>query len=211
MNKTNIFIVTTIVFLLFDILLLFQIKKYKTVNQHQQLIQDKTTLLSSMKDLKVNMLEDAITQSLTSEDLTIRNNITIDNGEASTLLNNVVGSKPRLILRYSELNCQACIDVQLASLNKLAYKIGKENIIILASYKAIANMTKFKRINKLDMSIYNVDSIGLPLEKENIPFYFIIDQNKKTKLTFVPYKEFPSLTEKYFELIQNRFFSENPK
>lgn len=211
MNKTNVFIVIAIVLFIFDIILLIQIKKSTAVNQQLQLIHNKTTQVSSLKDMKINMLEETIEKSLNSENLKIRNNVTINDGEGPTLLKNVVSSKPMLILRYSELNCQTCIDVQLASLNKLADKIGKKNIIILASYNTIVNMTKFKRINKLNLSIYNVDSIGFPLEKSNIPFYFIIDKDRMAKLIFVPNKEFPSLTEKYFELIQNRFFSENIK
>jgi len=58
-------------------------------------------------------------------------------------------------------------------------------------------MLNFKRINNLSLPILNIDSLGFTIEKENIPFYFMLDSNMIATSFFIPIKEMPDLTSEY--------------
>lgn len=44
--------------------------------------------------------------------------------------------KDKLILRYSNLNCNTCIEEQLKNINKYQDSIGIQNIILLTTYQS---------------------------------------------------------------------------
>jgi hypothetical protein len=158
---------------------------------------------------KVNstkVLENNIILSLASEHLKIDKNLQIVDDKSNQSLSELISNNPKLVLRYSEIACNSCVDAQLKILEKLAIKIGSENIIILASYKNNSSLWRFKRINNIRLNLYNIDNLGFSLERENIPFYFIIDNTFNVKMIFIPIKEKPYLTEKYFEILSSRFF-----
>ncbi len=94
-----------------------------------------------------------------------------------------------LIFRYSELNCKVCID---STLNMLK----NTKVIILASYKDKRHLDIFARTNKIANSIYKIDSLNLPIDKANLP-YFIKDQE-----IFIPLKEFPERTIEFLKFIR---------
>ncbi|MCI1648972.1 MAG: hypothetical protein LKI29_11625, partial [Bacteroides sp.] len=109
----------------------------------------------------------------------------------------------KLVFKYSELNCNVCVDTIIAVLMKKFSKIGMDKLLILATYNDKNNFYAFKRINKLE-NIYKVDSIGCFLEKKNIPFLFWIDEDYCIKYPFIPHKEIISETEAYLNFVEKR-------
>lgn len=49
--------------------------------------------------------------------------------------------------------------------------------------------------------------LNLPVEASNVPFLFVLDNQLKVELLFVPVKEIPELTEEYFNSIKYRLWN----
>jgi len=116
-------------------------------------------------------------------------------------------NKPTLVLRYSEFVCQSCVDNQIELLKKFGEETGEQNVLIISTYDEIRNLIIFKRANQLNMDIYNIEKLKIPLDSENIPYYFVIDESFTIKHVFIPNNGIVSLTEKYLDFIWNRYFS----
>ena len=124
------------------------------------------------------------------------------------LLGNVVGERPKLIFRFSELNCTTCVDSQFYMIKKYQQIVGASNIIILTSSNSERNAFLFNRDEHLQCPVYSVpfDELGLPIEDLNIPYYFIVDKDLTAKLIHIPAKELPLFTDEYFSVLIKRFF-----
>ena len=112
----------------------------------------------------------------------------------------------KLILRYSELNCHSCVDSQIVKLNEFSKKLEKGNILILAHYKNERDLYLFRKKNPTDLKFINIGSLDIAVEKANTPYYFIIDNDFTAKSVFVPAKELPEQTERYFDVVKRKYF-----
>ncbi|WP_203257009.1 hypothetical protein [Hyunsoonleella ulvae] len=113
----------------------------------------------------------------------------------------------KLILRFSELHCDACVIKEFENLKSaIDNKIFKlDDIIILTYYQNPRYLNLFKRLNKLhEFEVYNLieNKIGnFKLDEMSIPFFFILDQNLMVKKTFIPLRTNDSRTNKYLKKI----------
>lgn len=172
-----------------------------------QFSQENTT--SKFKTSNKNtVIRNALETQSELQPLSERTPLISSTAEDTITLETLVGSSPKLVFHYSELNCMQCVDQEVGKIKKLAQKIGRENILIVATYDNIRDLFLFKRVNNLELPVYKLpdEGIGLPLEKANVPFLFIIDEEFKSKLVFVPEKTLPAMSEKYYGIIKSRFF-----
>jgi hypothetical protein len=47
--------------------------------------------------------------------------------------------------------------------------------------------------------------LGLPIEETKTPFLFLLDKKGKIEMVFIPDKSLPDYTDRYLEVIKNRF------
>jgi hypothetical protein len=207
MKQTNILYISIILTLLG--LNCWILVVYSSTKKQKQTFEIKIYELENVltnKDIILEMTERDFKLALLSEHYLIDKDLKVFDENKSFKFSDLVSKKPKLFLRYSELNCNTCVDVQLKRLEKIAQKIGRENIIILASYKSKSSLWRFKRLNKIRFNIYGIDSLEIPLEKENTPYYFMADDNLQANMIFVPRKEHLNLTDAYFSVVSKRFF-----
>lgn len=121
-------------------------------------------------------------------------------------LNNLLGSKPKLIFRISESNCPMCIDYELNVLKRYINKIGAHNVILLTSYKDSRMVKILLEHYDLNCMIYNTKEklLNINIEQYNTPYYFVADSTLKTKFVFIPSKDIPHYSEKYLQQISNK-------
>ena len=93
-------------------------------------------------------------------------------------LNKILGATSKLVFRFSEFSCNTCIDREIANLKQVASNIGKENIIILATYNSIRDLAVFKRINHLDLPIYNIPQNVFSTDQVGGTFLFIANTHR---------------------------------
>lgn len=115
----------------------------------------------------------------------------------------------KLILRYSELNCQTCIDEQIKNLNIYADSIGVDRILLFTNYETDVYMRRFKKLNKIKFAIYNMKADANKLLKDiGLPYMFVLSPNKKMRVQYmyIPQKEIPILTSSYLNMVKGKFF-----
>lgn len=101
---------------------------------------------------------------------------------------------PTLIIKYSELNCQICVD----SILKITNKLKEKNFpyFYVADYKYKRDLILFKRVNKIAESIYSTN-IKSHFDTLNIPYVYIIDKDLVQKSVFIPKKDDIKKFQKY--------------
>jgi len=127
--------------------------------------------------------------------------------EGSILFSKEIETLPKFIFFHSELNCNSCVEENIPFINNFCNEIGMKNVIYLASYKNERDLHLFKRINKIPSQIYNMESIGLKIEKFNTPFCFVLNKNFKAECVFIPLKEDSSNFNHYLKIIKEKYFN----
>lgn len=118
-------------------------------------------------------------------------------------LSKILNKNKKIIIKYSELNCNTCIDSLFSCINNHLNEQEKQYITILATYHNRNDLLTFKRINNLNYPIYGIDSLDIPLENLNEPFIFILNDDYTISHLFIPHKERLQDTRRYFDIILN--------
>jgi hypothetical protein len=134
------------------------------------------------------------------------NTVLLDESDNIVFLKQLVDKKPKLIFKYSTLNCNVCVDEQISLLKEASKKIGSENIIILANYNSPKELSQFARMNQINFKVFNLRNVEFTAIDKGLPYYFILDESISLKLLFIPIKGDTFLTQKYFDKISGRYF-----
>lgn len=120
----------------------------------------------------------------------------------STTLDKIKQNKKSLILRYSYLSCQPCVDNIIANIKQFVEENDTLEVLLLSNYQCKKDLRNFKRINTIFTEVYNIKHLDISLEKENVPYMFIIDENMNIFNFFIPRKEIPELTKQYLQRVK---------
>jgi hypothetical protein len=205
-SKKKIYTWRLMVFLLLIIngLLLARVRSIN--NQRKKLIIQQSTFHDIISN-KQHIIETKDWLQFESENDEISSSIeVIDENKNKIQLKEMLSKQPKLVFRYSELNCQQCVDTVFKRLKQLAEEVGKEKILILSSYSNHRDLLLFKRINQIDLEVYNLNEtkLDISVEEVNIPYMFLLDNDFRAKFVFIPEKTMPQLTDNYLLLIKNK-------
>lgn len=134
----------------------------------------------------------------------INTSISLEGENGKTIqLKELLDSEYKLFFNFTDINCSSCIAQEVGNIIKYADSIGIKRIVLLGNYRLSRDLIVFKRLNNLKMDIYNTNNqkLGLKVEEYNLPFYFLAKNEDESKHVFIPEKERPSLSEKYYEVI----------
>ena len=207
MNKKYLLII--VFFSLVLVALLFLIYKYDFRIQQKDIIireinDEKRFYESIVKLITNNAFLQFESTDTKMEDLIVYSNDDVNNRRLSDFLED----NSFLILRYNETYCKSCVDHSLEALLDYKDEIGIDNILIMATSENIRKLKAF--VNKFENSnikIINIISkIDLPIEKYNVPYFFVISNNLQIQMLFVPIKELPENTFRYLQVVSDRFF-----
>jgi len=120
---------------------------------------------------------------------------------------------PLLIYRYSQYNCDACIQSELDVLSSVMKDIGKERILVLPAFEE----TRDNRIKLLSMLVkFNYRNI--PMEDFNMPmdctdmgpkrFFALITIERNIDMIFFPESFTLDLTKQYITEIKRKMINE---
>ena len=116
---------------------------------------------------------------------------------------------PCLIFRYSQGDCSSCVNTVFEYLWELKNSVdpNKLQVVIVPYYVELRSLiAQNTQSFKKNFSSYLTDEngFGLPIDKDYVPYLFILDENKRTSNMFVVDMTFQPLLEKYFNvLIEN--------
>ncbi|TGV03451.1 hypothetical protein [Flavivirga rizhaonensis] len=117
-----------------------------------------------------------------------------------------------VVLRYSETNCEACINAEINTLLKNNSDL-KNSIVLIASYRNSRDLYVYykeyekKGISNIKMFLLLDKSLNIPIEKLNKPYYFCIDSNLRMSNFFIPQENKPQLSESYLQIIPISFLN----
>ena len=129
------------------------------------------------------------------------NNIKFENSNNELILKDTILNTKKIIVRYSNLDCNVCVDSIIRYSKLLAEKIGKDKIVILAKNTDKRDFHLFSRINKNELDIYQVNSKLTNLDDLGFPYMFIYKEDNTISHIFIPHKEYPKMFTWYFEII----------
>ncbi len=120
-----------------------------------------------------------------------------------------VMSDNTLVLRYSEMHCDVCIDSIVSKLNVYKDSIGLDNIVLLTSSKNLSYIRKFRKINNIRFNVYKIDEAAESILLDiDMPYLFIYSSaNKRVNNMFVPQKENAQLTNQYLHSILMKYYT----
>jgi|GEM_PF-69726 len=161
----------------------------------------------SQKIADEDFYKDNISNLYLNEFVSIKN-CTLDLKGKPYILSEKLTSDPVLVLRCSMFNCSVCINFVLDKL-KTHFKDYATNNRILLIYDDENMRVSETMFGKLPYVTKDRHVLGLPLEDANLPFFFILNNDMKTKLFFIPEKGMPILTDEYLSIIKKRYFKNN--
>jgi hypothetical protein len=130
-------------------------------------------------------------------------------------LNNIIslqdffknGQHHILVCRFSETNCESCVNYSILTLLQQIDAMGKENVLFLGSYRNNRIFNKQKILYGIDkLNVANAATLNLQAENIGYPYYFTLDSTLQVSNVFVPDKGVSYLANRYLKLIQNRYF-----
>lgn len=192
-------------YLLFGLLLLFNLflsyalymkeglneKEKKTIQKEADILFHKNALLQA--DI-IRMVQG---QPVLSENYPLLT----EKGEKIELGNLIRNVDYTLVLRYSYLSCSPCVDYAVTALKEFKDQHLDTDVLLLSTSQHRKDLRNFKRINKIFFHVYHVDSLDFPIDKENVPYFFMLDKDMRAFNFFVPHQEIPELTVEYFRKI----------
>ena len=114
-----------------------------------------------------------------------------------------------LILKFSKLSCDQCVENELLLFRELVDKIGTKKVAIITDYDDISQLYRFQRINKIEdvrILISKNDDLNLFPEYNYPLYYLVLDRSLNVKSFYIPDKGFNQLTSRYYRLIARHFF-----
>lgn len=161
------------------------------------------------RSLLVESMEKAFMIQLLNENFSLKDKQVKDLKGETVLLKDIVKEETVLFIRFSELNCQECVEFALNKARRLSSQLGySDKVILLATYEDVQVLRVLMKNMQISFPVFLVDTLDVPCESANFPYCFICDSMLRTSNVFIPDKYEKKLTNKYFELLQMRYFSQ---
>ena len=106
-----------------------------------------------------------------------------------------------LVLRYSTQCCSICVESILRKMICFKQAYPDIDILLLTTYRTDIDKEYLRQICRIFPKVYNVSYLEIPLEKVYVPYLFILDSDMRVINTFIPVRELPELTNRYFKKV----------
>jgi len=117
------------------------------------------------------------------------------------------GKSRILICRFSEMDCESCINYSIKTLLDCSNMAEKNNILFLGTYRNNKIFNRHKPLYGIDtLNTLNTTKIDLPIEDLGYPYYMVLDSALQVLNVYIPNKGTPAIDRKYINLIYGRYF-----
>jgi hypothetical protein len=160
-------------------------EKYSQVNEFST---KKKAFLKQNKDLNEKLVNVSVPEIVCQDD------------SSEYKLFDLASKESILVYKYSELNCNACFEAELATLHEV-FEAENDKVVILCSYWKKKHFTIFKKVNNIKLPIFRIpqDAFSWELEDYGVPYYFVLHPDGRISDIYVPEKIFPELNRQYVE------------
>lgn len=149
-------------------------------------------------------------QWLGNEGLEIKN-IQLFYGNDSSQVHSLydLTKKPTLVYCVSGRMCSSCIQFGLSKMKEYFGEPENNSNTIFIVFHITPREKKALYHNQCYSYLHEGETLKLPIESSAIPFFFVIDSDKKVKMLFYPDSTNPIYTEKYLEIVSRRIIKNN--
>ena len=117
------------------------------------------------------------------------------------------GQKYLIVCRFSETNCESCINFSTKILHQWIDTTSISNVSFWGTYKNNRIYNQLKPMYGIEkFNSFNVSEFNIPAEENGYPYYFVLDSALNISNLFFPDKTAPEITKRYLEAIQKRYF-----
>jgi hypothetical protein len=202
--KKNILLISIILLLIFNSVLLYKYKQQGKRNGNLLVqLEQQSTQKGEFEDLKQIILLQQRSEAYPCTDVEMKNPKTKENVSLYSLLKQ---DKPTLFFRFKENDCDACVQSATQILTDIAEHFLEIDMVILSGYGNARQFYAYAQAENHQMSIYNVDHLPLPVDKQEVPYFFILTSELRIQNVFIPNKSDPVLTTKYLDVIQEKYW-----
>jgi hypothetical protein len=204
--KKNVFLwIIAILLLLFNLNLLY---KYKQQKNNINDLTDNIVQIADDKKIEITQLKETILIQQRSEaypctDVEMKNPKTKENVSLHSLLKQ---DKPVLFFRFKENDCDACVRNATQILSDIAEHFPEIDLAILSGYGNVRQFYAYVQAENHQLNIYNVDHLPLPVDEQDVPYFFILTPELKMQNVFIPDKSDPMLTAQYLDVMQKKYW-----
>lgn len=133
--------------------------------------------------------------------------IFLDSLGNTILLKDLVKDYPKLVFRFTSLNCDKCYKEVLSVIAKQSKKHNDCDLLLIVSFNHINNLRLILRDYNLRVPFFFTTSASLinELDSINFPYFFTLGQDGKVSNMFFVNSETPELTNHYLTTITNYF------
>lgn len=178
----------------------------KNNNKHNSIIAQNNKAIARMEDYSA-LIEKNLFFNISNSNVQLNNiDLISDNGE-NIKLYDLFHERGEKIVLYSGLEyCNSCIEYQIQNVIWLSKILGKDNVIMIIYKLTTREIILLKiKYNIEFVLIGSHEPIGLPIEKEYLPVYFITNNLFISKDIFIPFKDKNEYNKKYFDIIINKY------
>lgn len=117
-------------------------------------------------------------------------------------------NQPYLCYFVSDLHCKPCVDSILTQINNFSKHQNLGRFALLADYNNANDYIIFKRLHKIKEGVIRIKKANNLIFQTELPLLFIYDsKSHEAEMVFIPDQTKPKLTQKYLDLVYNRYFS----
>lgn len=207
MKKKELFLIIIIVFFLV-LSNIYGYIRYKEIHEVQSFLYE----LKKDSDIKIGelgALKECRANEILLSGIEIPLEVEVINIQGYKRKLSDIISNNTLVLRYSEMHCDVCIDSIVSKLSIYQDSIGLHNIILFTSTENLKYVKKFKRINNIHFDIYSIsNALDSVLVDIGMPYLFVYSfTNKRINNVFVPQKENEKFTDEYLHSILLKYYT----
>lgn len=197
MSKTKKIAIVVII-LLFSLYNLYNISKLEYLEQDNNLYGIEL-ILENVFDLKLKLENSSLSPAIL---------LRTESGD-TIALKQLVKDSAKLIFKYSEITCNSCVDNEVNNLVNFARNNDSKTIIVIGEYSNIRELNIFKRINKIDLPVYNLISSEsfTKVNLNGLPLLFVLSPDLVISNVYIPLKELPKLSRPYYSSIAKLLYS----
>ncbi|MCD6564789.1 MAG: hypothetical protein J7K53_02490 [Bacteroidales bacterium] len=204
--QRGIILVFLLLMVILNIVFVFRFRHLRENNQIAIIkAKHKIEELQSLND----KLRYMIYNNLYSESSLLNPNICLTDVDSKSKisLEDFVLNGPVLFLRFTEYSCHVCVEQALKKVHDMNSSFKTEKFVILASYENLRDLLLFKKNNNIDYPIFTIysDTLSIPIETLNFPYFFILNKNFQATNIFYPLTSLPELTDDYFGILRKKY------
>lgn len=206
MKKTFVLIISLFVItFIVQTVIINRLSNKNTIYSQQiaRLVPERTQMKS-----KVRLLSHLYEQSFKLSGTKLNEILVENNVREKISLNDICNKKLKLVYYFNEYSCLACVDEELIRLNEVIDSIGKENVMVIASFSSYKDFYQFICRNDIPCDIYNTNGNQfMDIDKKDESIIFTVNDDLIVGKCFIPMKSLSHTTKDFYNTIVGKYFT----